>query len=181
MRFSPISVWLSLLGATAEAASLAPRAQGADRFDMSLDWNFFGFLSSIKLGTPQVEYAVFVDWTWISQFVLSSKCYGVPQNASACLNSAQVYYEPSKSSSVQNRSSLYPSRTWLPNHFFFWEPLTVDYASDIVTVGPVTSETIIQVSDTTFDLTTFPFPFSGVFGLSPIFKGDNGTYFICAR
>ncbi|OHE92887.1 hypothetical protein CORC01_11829 [Colletotrichum orchidophilum] len=176
MQLSKFAVLLPLLAGSTEAGKMrAPRSWAADRFDMQLTWNQFGFLSHQKIGNPPQEIPIFVDWTWISQYILSPKCYGEENDPAACLNVQQLYYDPAKSTSHRDASKRFPSRTWLPNHFFFWEPLTVDYAQDAVQIGPVTSNSIMQFSDTNFDLSAFPYPFTGVLGLSPVFKGDNAS------
>lgn len=40
----------------------------------------------------------------------------------------------------------------------------------------VEEEIVFQVSNINWNSTNFAYPFSGVFGLSPVFKGDNGEW-----
>ena len=150
-----------------------PRAELASSFDLPLTWSSFGFLGNVSIGTPPQQITSFVDWTWISQYVFTTTCHEDKDKTFDCFAKEQAIYNQSRSSTFRNESALYPSRTWNPNHFFFYKNLTVDYASDIETVGPSSARLTIQAADFQFDLTKSPYPFAGVYGLSPVLKEDN--------
>lgn len=150
-----------------------PRPELGGSFDLPLTWSTFGFLGNVSIGTPPQQVTSFVDWTWISQYVFTTTCHGDKDKTFDCLAKEQTIYNQSQSSTFRDESTLYPSRTWNPNHFFFYKDLTVDYASDIETVGPSSARLTIQAADFQFDLTKAPYPFAGVYGLSPVFKTDN--------
>ncbi|KAM0333319.1 hypothetical protein ACHAQA_001980 [Verticillium albo-atrum] len=179
MRAFGVTLLLHLLICQTEAAvakpGISPRGKSHGRYDLPLDWSPFGLLSSIKLGQPQTEVPVFVDWTWINTFVQTPRCYGKFE-PDLCLHPAQPYYDPRGSSHYQNKTDEYPRRTWLPNHFFFWEPATCDHGIDSIQIGPVKSDVLLQFADTEFDASAFPFPFGAVFGLAPTFKDQNTSY-----
>lgn len=166
-----------LLTATSHLAGAVPTVQSrqnARSYNLPLTWNSFGFLSQISVGTPPQKLPVFVDWTWVGQYLLTTLCHGT-NNTHDCLATQQPLFNQSLSSSFRNLTSQYGDLSWDPNHFFFWKPLTVDISSDIVTVGPSSTRMIIQAADFQFDETAAPFPFAGVYGLSPVFKTDNST------
>lgn len=173
----------ALLASTAQAGpGIRPRdylekkrCEKADRFDLPVQWNDLGFLSNASFGTPAVQAPILVDWTWMSQLIISPKCFG-EFDPSSCMFPGQIYLDERESSTFKNLSDAFNDRTWAPNHFFFEQPLHVEYGTDVVTVGPVAGEVVAQYSDMTFNVSSFgfPFPFGGVFGLSPIFKGDDG-------
>lgn len=142
-------------------------------YDLPLMWNPFGFLSNVSIGTPPQQVTSFVDWTWISQYVFTTRCHGDSENTYGCFSKSQRIFNESLSSTFRYESSRFPSRTWNPNHFFFYKDLTVDYASDVETVGPSSARLTLQAADFQFDLSAAPYPFAGVFGLSPVFASDN--------
>jgi hypothetical protein len=171
-----------LLGAAQAGPGLRPRGwkrdcDKADRYDMPITWNPSGFVSVMSMGTPKTEIPVLVDWTWISQMTISPKCYG-EFDPEACHFPGQPAWDPRTSESYKNLSEVYDRRSWKPNHFFFEDPLDVEYGSDSVQLGPVASETVVQLTDIQFNVSAygFPFPFAGVFGLSPVFEGDDRDY-----
>jgi hypothetical protein len=174
-----------LLGVSHAGPGLVPRYSNgttngnakAGRYDMPLSWGTGGFLSTIEFGTPKVQLPVFVDWTWISQFIVGPKCFGA-YDPDACLFPDQKYYDPRDSSTFKDLSTKYKDRTWKPNHFFFEDPLHAEYGADSIDIGPVTSEIVVQISDMEFNASTYgyAFPFAGVFGLSPVYKGDGREY-----
>ena len=134
----------------------------------------FGFLGNVSVGTPTQLITAFVDWTWLSMYVVSTVCAGNPSNTANCLSPRQAIFNQTLSSTYKNKSSIYPSRTWNPNEFFGSLDFTVDYASDIQTVGPASSRIILQISDfQPYYFTSAVFPFSGIFGLSPVFPSDD--------
>ncbi|EON66087.1 hypothetical protein W97_05330 [Coniosporium apollinis CBS 100218] len=135
-----------------------------------------GYTSEIFIGTPPQSLTISVDWTWISQFVLTTTCRGNDTDTSACLSPDQQLFNQSKSRTYKDESALYPSRVWNPNQFFFYKDMEVDHASDILTVGPAASRIVMQGADFQFSVSPFTFPFAGVFGLSPVFAGDNASY-----
>lgn len=147
-------------------------------FDLPLAWNKFGFLGNLSLGTPAQPITSFVDWTWISQYVFTEKsCHGEESRLRECLADEQHVFNLSQSSTFRNETASYPSRTWNPNHFFFYEDLSVKYISEVETVGPSSAPLTIQAADVaTIDLTESPFPFAGVYGLSPVFEGDDSRF-----
>lgn len=155
------------------------RAVKAGSYDLPLTWSSFGFLGNVSLGTPPQQITSFVDWTWISQYVFTTTCHGVADKTFDCFAKEQTIFNQSQSSTFRAESTLYPSRTWNPNHFFFYEDLTVDYASDIEVVGPSSARLTIQAADFQFDITDAPYPFAGVYGLSPVFRADNSMPTSC--
>ncbi|KAL8848091.1 MAG: hypothetical protein Q9221_006893 [Calogaya cf. arnoldii] len=151
------------------------RPEKAASYDLPLTWSPFGFVGNVSIGTPPQLVTSFVDWTWINQYVFTTTCQGDSERTYDCFAKDQAIFNQSLSSSFRNQSALYPSRTWNPNHFFFYEDLTVDHASDIETVGPSSSRITLQAADQQFDLSDHPYPFAGVYGLSPVFKTDNAS------
>lgn len=137
----------------------------------------FGFLGNVSVGTPAQQITAFIDWTWISMYLISTTCAGIPGDSKTCLSPQQPLYSQSASTSYKNQTSQYASRTWNPNEFFGIYDFTVDYATDIQTVGASSSQIVLQTSDLPPGLfTTTVFPFSGIFGLSPVFKTDDRTF-----
>lgn len=171
----PLSISFQALLALGGLGRVAAAPTQARSWEMPLTWNHFGFLAkdTITVGTPPQNVTVFVDWTWISQYLITETCHGT-DNTSACLNKEQSYFRTKDSSTFRNETVLFPSRTWNPNHFFFDLDLTVDYASDILAVGPYGQRTVVQAADFQFDQGEDFYPFDGVFGLSPVFANDNG-------
>ena len=168
---------LLIIGSVVVVGSPArPRALQPSSYDLPLTWNQFGFLANISFGTPPQQITTFVDWTWISQYVFSTTCHDDPNATYECFSKQQQLFNQSQSSTLLNESTSYPSRTWNPNHFFFYKNLTVDYISDILSIGPTSSRVVIQAADFSFDSTTSPYPLAGVYGLSPVFKSDNSMY-----
>ena len=89
----------------------------AGSFDLPLTWNEFGFLGNISLGTPPQPITSFVDWTWISQYVFTEEsCHGDEARLYECFAKEQPVFNRSQSSTFQDQSASYPSRTWNPNH-----------------------------------------------------------------
>ncbi|KAK8185160.1 aspartic peptidase domain-containing protein [Phyllosticta capitalensis] len=173
----PLSISFQALLALGGLGRVAAAPTQARSWEMPLTWNHFGFLAkdTITVGTPPQNVTVFVDWTWISQYLITETCHGT-NNTSACLNKEQSYFRTKDSSTFRNETVLFPSRTWNPNHFFFDLDLTVDYASDILAVGPYGQRTVVQAADFQFDQGEDFYPFDGVFGLSPVFANDNASY-----
>lgn len=181
--YAKAALAVALLASTVHAGpGLRPRdylakkdCDKANRFDLPLVRNDLGFLSNASYGSPAVQVPVLVDWTWMSQLVISPKCYG-EFDPSLCMFPGQLTLDQRESSTFKNLSDAFDERTWNPNHFFFDNPLHVQYGSDVLKLGPVSGEVVAQYSDITFNVSAlgFPFPFGGVLGLSPIFKGDDG-------
>ncbi|KAE8223766.1 hypothetical protein CF319_g3238 [Tilletia indica] len=168
---------ISLLSLTSLAslafafAGIRPEA-GSGTYDMKLTrTELFGLISNISLGTPARDVTVFVDWTWINLYVLDSVCKGVKNAIYDCFPQSQNFYNESESSSWQYVNEL-GQTTWNPNHFFFNDPATVNYAREVIKLGDTTIKAIVQASDFAFK-NPFPFAFWGVFGLSPVFRGDS--------
>ncbi|KAM4066021.1 eukaryotic aspartyl protease [Hirsutella rhossiliensis] len=183
---------LVALSTLAGVARAVPAAVPADRrpgkgacpspgkgvYDWPLDWDPLGFVSKARVGSPGFEYKLFVDWTWISHIVGSPKCFG-QWDPKLCLHPDQVYWDPRNSSTFKNLSSVYQDRTWKPNHIFFENPLHVEYGSDLVQIGPVSSRAVLQLTDFTFNVSQAmgaAYPFTGIFGMSPVYKGDGPDY-----
>ena len=98
-------------------ASPVPSRPRPHSFDLPLTWNEFGFLGNISLGTPPQPITSFVDWTWISQYVFTEKsCHDDEARLSECFAKEQTVFNQSQSSTFQDQSASYPSRTWNPNH-----------------------------------------------------------------
>jgi len=149
-------------------------AVAADAFDLPLTWTPFGLVTdALTLGTPPQKITSFVDWTWIGQYVFSPLCQGGANETTDCLHAEQSLFNQYESQTFVNESKKYSPRNWNPNHFFFYDDLSVQYGSDVERVGPKASARItVQVADMHFQL-DYAYPFSGVFGLSPAFKSDN--------
>lgn len=146
------------------------------QYDLPLDWDPLGFVSKIGIGSPKFDYKIFVDWTWVSHIVTTPKCYG-QFNPSLCMHPQQVYWDPRNSTSYKNLTSLYGDRSWKPNHFFMNDPMSIEYGSDLLHIGPVTGEAVLQLTDLEFNVSAkygVPYPFTGIFGMSPVFRGDDG-------
>ena len=117
--YHPTSVSIAALIALTRivCASPVPFRSQPHSFDLALTWNEFGFLGNISLGTPAQPITSFVDWTWISQYVFTEKsCQGDESRLSECFAKEQTVFNRSQSSTIQDQSASYPSRTWNPNH-----------------------------------------------------------------
>ncbi|OPB36212.1 aspartyl protease [Trichoderma guizhouense] len=140
--------------------------------DLPLTLSSLGFLTPISIGTPPQEIVSLMDWTWINQFTLSTLCLGNPHDTASCLAPGQAFFNQSQSTTFTNQTSLYPSRTWNPNGFFGPAPLTVQFGHDVQHVGSLSAPVTFMLADMQFPQPG-AFPFTGVFGLSPVFKTDN--------
>ncbi|GAB1212185.1 hypothetical protein ATERTT37_001315 [Aspergillus terreus] len=170
-------MWLSVALLTLlDGALAAPARQHSGAFDMPLTWTPFGFTTdAIQIGTPPQPLVCFVDWTWIGQYAFTPRCHGGSQGTYACLQHGQPLYNETESRTFANQSVLYPERTWNPNHFFFYNDLSVGFGSDIQRVGPDHQARVtLQLADMHFQL-DMVYPFGGVYGLSPVFKSDNAS------
>ncbi|PHH62557.1 hypothetical protein CDD82_1989 [Ophiocordyceps australis] len=145
--------------------------------DWLVQWTPLGFVARAGIGSPRFEHNVFVDWTWIGHIVTTPRCFG-QWNAALCFYAGQVVWDPRSSVSWANLSGTYGDRTWQPNHFFRRDAMHVDFASDEVQVGPVSGRVVLQLTDLAFDASKFgaAYPFTGVFGMSPVFPGDDARY-----
>ncbi|PHH86104.1 hypothetical protein CDD83_10709 [Cordyceps sp. RAO-2017] len=165
----------------ADSSSVATKDSCPSRtkgvFDWPLTWDPQGFIATASVGNPRYEYKLFVDWTWISHVVGTPKCFG-QWNPSLCLAPSQPYWDPRNSTTFKNLSSVYHDRTWKPNHFFFEQPMHVEYGSDVLQIGPVSSRAVLQLTDFAFNASQmgFVYPFTGIFGMSPVFEGDGLDY-----
>lgn len=165
----------TLLGCTL-AAPVAPSSEDyAGSYDMPLTWSSYGWLGEWSVGTPAQKMTAFVDWTWISLYALTAKCKGSLTQINECFLPGQEYFNTTLSSSFKNETALYPSRVWDPNHFYNTLPIKVEYASDIVRVGPTSAQLVLEAADFQF-MEPVPFPFDSVYGLSPVLPGDNGKH-----
>ena len=150
-----------------------PRSAPAT-FDLPLTWTPFGLTTdAISIGTPPQKVTSFVDWTWIGQYAFTTLCNGSTTDTRDCLGEGQIKFDQSLSKTFKNESDLYPAKNWNPNHFFSYDDLSVRYGSDIEHVGPIDARITIMAADMHFKLPT-QYPFGGVFGLSPVFRTDNG-------
>jgi hypothetical protein len=162
-----IAFWASLV--TALPSKLNTNSL---HYDMPMTWTPLGFTAQMTVGTPPQNLTSFVDWTWNSQYLLTTTCLGIQNNKDNCLVPSQQYFNQSQSSTFTDLSQQYPSQTWNPNHFFLDLDLTVDYAEDVQTVGPSSVAVRLQAGDFQFKQAT-AFPFSGVYGLSPVLPSAN--------
>lgn len=169
---------LLLLGADVAVAnpvssSTSQRSGSSLSYDMPLTWNSYGFLTDIAMGTPAQNLRVFVDWTWIGQYEVTTVCNGDPKATYQCLNAQQQIWNQSLSSTFVNLTDQYGTLYWDPNHFFFYNPIGAYVGSDVNHIGPVEYNVTFQPANFLFDMTAIDIPFSGVFGLSPVFAKDN--------
>lgn len=179
---SPILVYTLLLASVGPLALAIPATQNPHKgrsYDMPLTWTPYGFVTEISIGTPPQRLNVFVDWTWIGQYILTTLCRGNSGATYSCLAKQQTFFNQTRSFTFRNLTAHFSDLVWNPNHFYFYEDLHIDVASDIVTVGPSSVRMTIQAADFQFDNTDMAYPFAGVYGLSPVFKGDNSTYHSC--
>ncbi|KAK0547126.1 hypothetical protein OC846_004982 [Tilletia horrida] len=161
----------SIIPSVCGLTTTKPQA-GLGTFDMKLTrTEFSGLVTNITLGTPAQEVTVFVDWTWINLYVIDSVCKGVKDAIYNCVPPSQTFYNESLSTSFKYVDSM-GQTTWDPNHFFFNNPATVNYAQEVIGMGATTTNAVIQAADFAFQI-PFSFGFLGVFGLSPVFPGDD--------
>lgn len=161
--------------AVVTGAFAAPTRRASGAFDMPLAWTPFGFTTNtITVGSPPQQLDSFVDWTWIGQYAFTPRCHGSLQDTFDCLQPGQQLYNQTQSRTYTNQSNLYPDRNWNPNHFFFYDDLSVGFGSDIQKVGDHQAKVTLQLADMHFQL-DFVYPFAGVYGLSPVFKSDNAS------
>ncbi|KOS22712.1 hypothetical protein ESCO_003550 [Escovopsis weberi] len=187
LRLSNMRPPFFLLLAAVSVLAVPSPSSGLDRsfwggyrgsqFDMPMTWSESGFLTTVLVGTPRQDLTVFVDWTWVSFIVMSNRCND-SWNASSCFFPQQAIWNARTSSTLKNLSGVYEDYTWRPNHFFFDYPMHVEIAADMVQVGDVARDTVFQLSDLTFNTEVLghTFPFSGIYGLSPVFDGDGLDY-----
>ncbi|KAF1813472.1 eukaryotic aspartyl protease [Eremomyces bilateralis CBS 781.70] len=135
-----------------------------------------GYLLNVTIGNPPQTIPMFNDWTWVQMYTLTTKCMGDEENTWACLNHDQPYYNQTESKTFRNVTDRYPRMNWNPNHFFFYEDMWVEHATEVTTVGSATSTVVFEASDFSFDSTAMAFPFAGVYGMSPVFEGDKPDY-----
>ncbi|EFE44719.1 hypothetical protein TRV_00510 [Trichophyton verrucosum HKI 0517] len=167
-----ILILVALGAATIPQASAAPNDRQQSMIDLPLKLYQNGFNTDlVTIGTPAQATRLFVDWTWIGAYTVSTKCNHT-NNAYGCLAPGQKLFNETQSTSLVNQTNLYPTRTWNPNHFFMDKDLTAVFASDIYRVGDRESRLTLQLSQLNWKA-SFPYPFSGIFGMSPVFKSDN--------
>ncbi|GKZ24117.1 hypothetical protein AbraIFM66951_008930 [Aspergillus brasiliensis] len=172
---SPGSRICSLLVAavTASAVPTSLATRHLQSVDLPLTRSSYGFLTDIALGTPGQSLPYLVDWTWTGHYVVTTLCYNDPTATYDCLNVDQKIFNQTLSSTFINQTDQYGYLYWDPNHFYFTEPAAADVATDMLRIGPTGVNTTIQAANFVFNETISAFPFSGVYGLSPVFKGDN--------
>ncbi|KAG9238215.1 aspartic peptidase domain-containing protein [Amylocarpus encephaloides] len=176
MSFSASSFLALALALVADAHPAAHSKPCNQPYDIPLIRNKdYGWFANISIGTPPQPMTVFTDWTWTSQYAISTTCDGVEGNTADCLSPAQQLFNQSNSATYKDETSLYPSESWFPNEFFP-APFNVDYASDVQTIGPVTSRIVLQTSNIQPGIfTQFTLPFGGIYGMMPDPKGENAS------
>lgn len=173
MRFSnTLGLWASLTLIDTTVATAVRYPNRSQRYDMALTWHPLGFTAQMGFGTPAQNITSFLDWTWNSQYLLTTLCKGSSTNTLDCLTPDQAFFNQSKSTTFKNLSAQYPSQTWNPNHFFFDLDLKVEYASDVQTIGPSKATVRLQAGDAQFRQPATQ-SLDGVFGLSPVFPVQN--------
>ena len=165
---------LALAAGVAVAAPFSPCSppRGYD-FPLVRD-PMFGYLGNVSMGTPAQELTMFVDWTWTSQYVLSTICNHGAESTAQCLSPGQEIFNQTRSSTFVNETSKYAEQAWYPNDFFP-APFQVSYGSDIQRGGPVATRITVQLSDVEDGLLLqVPIQFGGIMGLMPTFPHTPG-------
>lgn len=165
------AVWFGL---QARAAPIDPCSPPRG-FDLPLVRDpFFGYLGNVSVGTPSQEITVFVDWTWTSQYFLSTVCGNGTASTGTCLSPGQQIFNQTQSNSFVNQTAQYPDQAWYPNEFLP-VPFEVSYGADVMQVGPTTSPITMQLSDIPPGLLVqMPLSFGGIMGLMPTFPNTPG-------
>ncbi|KAI0205152.1 eukaryotic aspartyl protease [Astrocystis sublimbata] len=164
--------YLPLLSLLRGAAALQA---GNSTYDLPLTWTPYGFTAPITAGNPPQHLDILQDWTWASAYMWTPTCFHQVDSHAQCLNANQMVFNQTLSDSFEYVPDNYTGRTWNPNHFFGDNPATVDYATDVLTIGPVADEIVLQASDFTFDLKEFAYPFAGIYGLAPALPETNAS------
>lgn len=157
------------------ALSLSATSLGAARtVSVPANWNGFGYLFNLTVGTPPQEMTVMSDWTWMSLFFRSGRCMN-QWNVAECIgNRNQVFFNEKESKTFKNRSLSQISwdiTAFAPN-------FTVDYAADTVCVGNICSENTMQMSDFPYPGHDLPeVPFAGIYGMAPVTPEANETFY----
>ncbi len=165
MRFTLlIAVWLACKASAAPSKATSPPAG----FDLPLIRDpVFGYLGNVSVGTPAQKLTVFLDWTWTSQYFLSTVCSNETAPTGKCLSPIQQYFNQSRSSSFEGELTEHANQTWYPNEFLP-APFEVTYGSDMLKVGPTSSPITLQLSDIELGLLVqTPLSFGGIMGLMP--------------
>lgn len=53
-------------------------------YDQPNTWTKFGFTGPVSVGTPAQNMDIVMDWTWISAYVWTGKCYHHPNTPHDC-------------------------------------------------------------------------------------------------
>ncbi|KAK2746042.1 hypothetical protein FQN57_003382 [Myotisia sp. PD_48] len=154
--------------------SAAPDGKRTEKVVLPLTLERNGFNADImSLGTPKQKMRMFIDWTWIGAFIISTQCNDT-NDVFNCIPHDQTYFNQTESTSLVNQTHLYPSRTWNPNHFFFDKDLRVVFASDVLRTGNTEARITVQLSHLNWQ-TPAAYAFNGIYGMSPVFKADNAS------
>ena len=165
MRFTLfIAAWLAYKASAAPSKPASPPAG----FDLPLIRDpVFGYLGNVSVGTPAQKLTVFLDWTWTSQYLISTSCSNETAPTGKCLSPLQQVFNQSRSSSFVDETAQHPDQTWYPNEFLP-APFEVGYGSDTMKVGPASSPITLQLSDIELGLLVqTPLNFGGIMGLMP--------------
>ncbi|RAH68507.1 eukaryotic aspartyl protease [Aspergillus aculeatinus CBS 121060] len=145
------------------------------------NWNGFGYLFNITVGTPPQSLTVLSDWAWVTLFTRSARCEG-RYDPAHCVAAGQSYFDERASTSYSNQTIL-PRLRW--DTSLYSPDFTVNYATDTVCINhPDNTSHICTTPSTTIQVSDFPFaghyvppvPFGGIFGLAPVIPGLNATY-----
>ncbi|KAL4965412.1 aspartic peptidase domain-containing protein [Aspergillus stella-maris] len=153
--------------ASATATSLAVPMQSSS----------LGPLFNITVGTPPQPLTVLSDWTWMSLFARSANCLG-EYNVANCIPSGQQWYDERASTTYHDTE--FAATGWENTSFLPGYEFAVTYGEDTVCFdeeGEIcTDHTVFQLSD--FDI-AIPsvLPFGGIFGLAPVVKDLNETFY----
>ena len=163
-----LSLYLCWASATLAAPVVSCSRSSSTSYDLPLIRNpYYGYLANVSIGTPPQELSMFVDWTWTSQYVLSTVCSNGTQDTSECLSAQQQLFNETLSTTFTDKTTEFPDQAWYPN-LFFPAPFEVSYATDVQTLGPVSSPITLQLSDIGLGLLTqTQIPFAGILGLMP--------------
>ena len=160
-----------LLSFTASLISASPvhSPKGAV-YHWPLQWTPAGLVGNQTAGTPPQDIIAFLDITWIGHFYLTTRCLGKDNNVEECFPGMdQIYFNQSQSSTFKYLPQWHHLR-----QSYYWKEFEIDVAQEVINVGGVETETVIQAADFAF-VESHPFPFNAIYGLSPVFKKDNIT------
>ena len=109
MSFSTSFILSLGLGLVATAHPASHSTPCNQPYDMPLIRNpDYGYMANISVGTPPQLITMFTDWTWTSQYVVSTTCDGAQDNTAACLNPAQQLFNQSLSTTFKSEKGYIP-------------------------------------------------------------------------